>query len=261
MRLAAVLISALVSIAVSVPAAGEARIAVAANFTAPMKAIIAAFEAESGHEVAVSYGSTGMLYTQIRNGAPFDALLAADSARPLRLEEEGAAVPGTRFTYAVGSLVLWSAEPGRVEDGPGLLRSGDFARLSIANPKLAPYDAAAVQTLNALGVADALASKLVRGENIAQAHQFVDTGNAEVGLVALSQVMEGGRIREGSGWVVPADLHEPIRQDAVILNRGRDNPALCALFAFLRGEEARAIISDFGYQSEESTLSALIPRK
>lgn len=250
MRPAAVLILAVLSIAASVCAAGEARIAVAANFTAPMKALIAAFEAESGHRVAVSYGSTGKLYAQIRNGAPFDALLAADAVRPLRLEEEGAAVPGTRFTYAVGNLVLWSAEPGKVEDGPALLRSGDFTRLSIANPKLAPYGVAAVQTLNALGVTEALASKLVRGENIAQAHQFVDTGNAQIGLVALSQVMEDGRIRAGSGWVVPAELHEPIRQDAVILNRGRDNPALGALFAFLQGEEARAIIHDFGYETE-----------
>ena len=236
--------------AAGLTAADEAQVAVAANFTAPMRAIIAGFEEETGHKVKASFGSTGKLYAQIRNGAPFEALLAADQRRPIKLEEEGGAVPGSRFTYAVGTLVLWSAEADKVEDGPALLRSGDFGKVSIANPKLAPYGEAAMQTMAALGVEDAIEPKLVIGENIAQAYQFVDTGNAELGFVALSQVMEGGRITKGSGWVVPGEMHAPIRQDAVILMNGKDNPAVTELFAYLKGEKARAIIRDFGYGTE-----------
>jgi molybdate transport system substrate-binding protein len=231
-------------------AAEEAQLAVAANFTAPMKAIIARFEVDTGHTVKASYGSTGKLYAQIKNGAPFEALLAADQKRPELLEEEGMAVPGSRFTYAIGSLVLWSADTDKVGDGPALLESGDFNKLSIANPKLAPYGAASMEAMDALGVKDAIESKLVMGENIAQTYQFVDTGNAEVGFVALSQVMEGGEINKGSGWIVPADLHSPIRQDAVILQRGKDNPAVVALFEYLKGEKAQGVIRDFGYQTE-----------
>jgi molybdate transport system substrate-binding protein len=231
-------------------AADEAQIAVAANFTAPMKSIIALFEADTDHSVKASYGSTGKLYAQIKNGAPFEALLAADQKRPALLEEEGVGVPDTRFTYAVGALVLWSAKPDVVNDGAALLKSGDFNKLSVANPKLAPYGEAAMQTMDALGVKAALEPKLVMGENIAQTYQFVDTGNAELGFVALSQVMEGGEITKGSGWVVPGDLHAPIRQDAVILEKGKDDPAVTALFEFLQGEKARAVIRDFGYETE-----------
>jgi molybdate transport system substrate-binding protein len=232
-------------------AADEAQIAVAANFTAPMKAIIAAFEEDSGHRVRASYGSTGKLYAQIKNGAPFQALLAADQKRPRLLEEEGVAVAGSRFTYAVGSLVLWSADAHRVVDGPALLKAGDFDKLAIANPKLAPYGEASMQTMDALGVKTAIAPKLVMGENIAQTFQFVDTGNAEAGFVALSQVMEGGEITKGSGWIVPGDLHNPIRQDAVILQSGNDNAAVIGLFEYLKGEKARGIIHGFGYETEE----------
>lgn len=231
-------------------AAEEAQIAVAANFTAPMKAIIALFEEDTDHTVKASYGSTGKLYAQIKNGAPFEALLAADQRRPELLEEEGVAVGGSRFTYAIGSLVLWSADTDKVEDGPALLESGDFNKLSIANPKLAPYGEASVETMQALGVEAAIEPKLVMGENIAQAYQFVDTGNADIGFVALSQVMEGGEITKGSGWIVPADLHEPIRQDAVILARGEDDAAVAALFEYLRGEKARGVIRGFGYLTE-----------
>ncbi|MBK1706920.1 molybdate ABC transporter substrate-binding protein [Halochromatium glycolicum] len=230
--------------------AEEAQIAVAANFTAPMKAIIARFEDDTGHSVKVSFGSTGKLYAQIQNGAPFEALLAADQRRPELLEEEGVGVPGSRFTYAIGSLVLWSADAEKVEDGPALLESGDFNKLSIANPKLAPYGEASVQTLEALGVEQAIEPKLVMGENIAQAYQFVDTGNADIGFVALSQVMQGGEIVKGSGWIVPGEMHAPIRQDAVILESGKDNPAVTELFAYLQGEKAKAIIHDFGYETE-----------
>lgn len=230
--------------------AEEAQIAVAANFTAPMKAIIQQFEADSDHSVRASYGSTGKLYAQIQNGAPFEALLAADQRRPQLLEDEKVAVPGSRFTYAIGTLVLWSANAEKVKDGPALLKSGAFNKLAIANPKLAPYGEASVETLEALGLKTAIEPKLVMGENIAQTYQFVDTGNADLGFVALSQVMKNGTITKGSGWVVPSELHAPIRQDAVILQRGQGNPAVTALFAYLHGEQAEAIIHAFGYETE-----------
>lgn len=230
--------------------AEEALVAVAANFAAPMKAIIAAFEGETGHAVKASYGSTGKLYAQIKNGAPFQALLGADQRRPILLEDEGIAVTDSRFTYAIGALVLWSPDPDYVKDGPALLAAGGFNKLSVANPKLAPYGEASMQALETLGVKEALEPKLVMGENIAQTFQFVDTGNAEVGLVALSQVVQDGDIVKGSGWIVPGDLHEPIRQDAVILRKGKDNPAVTQLIAYLKGEAARAIIHDFGYATE-----------
>jgi len=230
--------------------ADEAQVAVAANFTAPMKEIIAAFEQETGHEVKASSGSTGKLYAQIKNGAPFEALLAADQKRPELLEEEGVGVASSRFTYAIGSLVLWSADAGAVDDGPAVLEANGFNKLSIANPKLAPYGEAAMETLDALGLKEAVEPKLVMGENIAQAIQFVDTGNADLGFVALSQVMQGGQITKGSGWVVPGDMHAPIRQDAVLLKRGADNPAVNALMTYLKGDKAHAIIHSFGYETE-----------
>jgi molybdate transport system substrate-binding protein len=238
------------STAATLACADQAQIAVAANFTAPMKAIIAAFEEDTGHEVKTSYGSTGKLYAQIKNGAPFEALLAADQKRPMLLEEEGVAVPGSRFTYAIGALVLWSADTDLVEDGPALLKAGDFNKLSIANPKLAPYGVASIETLEALGLKAAIEPKLVMGENIAQTYQFVDTRNADIGFVALSQVMQDGEIVKGSGWIVPGEMHAPIRQDALILNSGKDNPAVTELFAYLKGEKAQAIIHDFGYETE-----------
>lgn len=230
--------------------AAQARIAVAGNFAAPMKSIVTAFQQHSGHRVLLSFGSTGKLYAQIKNGAPFDALMAADQRRPRLLEEEGVVVAGSRFTYAIGSLVLWSADPDAIADGPAVLNEGDFKRLAIANPRLAPYGQAALQTLDGLGLKAALEPKLVVGESIAQAFQFVATGNAQVGFVALSQVIGGGEIAEGSGWIVPAGLHDPIRQDAVVLKRGRENPAVTELFAYLKGDEARGLIGAFGYATE-----------
>jgi len=227
----------------------EAQVAVATNFSAPMKQIIAAFEQETDHQVKASYGSTGKLYAQIKNGAPFQALLAADKKRPKLLEEEGVAVPGSRFTYAVGTLVLWSAKRGVVEDGPALLKNGEFNKLSLANPKLAPYGEAAIETLEALDLKDALKPRFVMGENIAQTYQFVDTGNADIGFVALSQVMAGGEIIKGSGWIVPDDMHAPIHQDAVLLLSGDGKPAVSALLEFLQGDKASVIIRDFGYET------------
>ena len=228
--------------------AAEVSVAVAANFTAPMQKIAAAFEQDTGHQASVSYGSTGKFHAQIRNGAPFQVLLSADSETPARLEREGWVVAGTRFTYAIGQLVLWSRQPGQVDERGDVLSSGRFERLALADPKLAPYGAAALEVLHGLGLTASLAHKLVQGENIAQAYQFVATGNAELGFVAYSQVFADGQLTRGSAWKVPASLHTPIRQDAAVLKTGLGNPAAAALVAYLRGNKARAIIRSFGYE-------------
>jgi molybdate transport system substrate-binding protein len=227
--------------------AGEVSVAVAANFTAPMREIAARFELETGHKARLSFGSSGKFFAQIQNGAPFEVFLSADDEKPARLEAVGATLPGSRFTYAVGRLVLWSADDGLIADGPKVLRKGGFAHLAIANPALAPYGAAAVAAMKALGAYDGVAGKLVQAENIAQAYQFVATGNAELGFVAMSQVMLDGKLRSGSAWPVPAELHAPIRQDAVVLARAAGNPAAAALVEYLRGDKAKTVISSFGY--------------
>ena len=228
--------------------AAEVQVAVAANFIAPMQRIAADFGKATGHQAKLAFGSTGKFYAQIRNGAPFDVLLAADDETPARLEKEGAAVAGSRFTYAIGRLALWSARPGTVDGQGAVLKQGAFRHLAIANPKLAPYGAAAVETLNKLGLLAALQPRFVQGENIAQTFQFASTGNAELGFVALSQVFEGGKLKRGSAWVVPAELHAPIRQDGAILARGRNNPAAQALMKYLKTDKARAIIKAYGYE-------------
>lgn len=227
--------------------ADEVSVAVAANFIAPMQKIATAFEQATGHKAVLSSGATGKFYAQITHGAPFQVLLAADDTTPERLEHEGRTVAGSRFTYAVGQLVLWSAQPGYVDAQGQVLRTGDFAHLAIANPKLAPYGLAAQQTLDKLGVAARVQPRLVMGENIAQTYQFVASGNAQLGFVALSQVMEDGRIARGSAWRVPASLHEPIRQDAVLLAAGKDSAAARALLQYLRSDAARAVIRSYGY--------------
>jgi molybdate transport system substrate-binding protein len=228
--------------------AAEVQVAVAANFSAPMRRIAAGFEAETGHKALLSFGSTGAFYAQIRHGAPFQLLLAADDETPARLEKEGAAVAGTRFTYAVGRLALWSAQPRLVDDKGEVLRRPGDGRIAIANPRLAPYGAAAIEALTALGLLQALQPRFVQGENIAQAYQFAASGNAQLGFVALSQVMAQGRIGQGSAWLVPAGLHAPIRQDAVVLAAGKDSAAAAALVAYLKGDKARALIRSFGYE-------------
>ena len=227
--------------------AGEVSVAVAANFSAPMQKIAQAFEQQTGHKALLSFGSTGAFYAQIRNGAPFQLLLAADDETPLRLEQEGLAVAGSRFTYAIGRLVLWSKQPGLVDGQGAVLRGGRFERLALANPRLAPYGTAAQETLTKLGLLAALRPRIVQGENIGQTYQFVASENAELGFIALSQVIADGRIAQGSAWIVPADLHAPLRQDAVLLAPGREQPAVQALLAFLKGETARAVIRSFGY--------------
>ena len=223
------------------------NIAVAASFTEPAKALAAVFQKTTGHTAQLSFGATGAFYSQIKNGAPFDVLMAADDERPQRLEKEGDTVPGSRFTYATGQLVLWSAKPGYVDDKGAVLKANQFNKLAVANPKNAPYGAAAMQAMGRLGVAETLKPLFVQGENISQTQQFVSTGAADLGFVAYSQVIRNGAIGNGSGWLVPENLYDPIRQDAVILARGKDKPAAAALLAFLKSEKAKDVIRSFGY--------------
>jgi molybdate transport system substrate-binding protein len=227
--------------------ADEVEVAVAANFSAPMQKIVALFEKDSGHQASLAFGATGKLYAQIVNGAPFDLLLAADDETPARIEKAGLGVAGSRFTYAIGKLVLWSADPARVDGAGAVLRAGNFRHLALANPKTAPYGAAAIEALTRLGILAELQPRLVQGESIGQAHQFVLSGNAELGFVALAQVHQDGKLVSGSMCAVPANLYDPIRQDAVLLVKGRNKPAALALLAFLKGDKARAVIRSYGY--------------
>lgn len=225
----------------------EVQVAVAANFASAFEKIASAFTADTGHKAIASVGSTGKFYTQIKNGAPFEVLLSADDETPLKLEKEGDAIAGSQFTYAIGKLVLWSATEGLVDEKGDVLKKGTFTHLSIANPKLAPYGAAAVEVMTKLGVLDTLQPKWVVGENIAQTFQFASTGNAEVGFVALAQVWKDGKISKGSAWLVPANLYSPIRQNAVLLKQGKDKEAALALLAYLKSSKARNIIKTYGY--------------
>ena len=227
--------------------AGEVQVAVAANFAAPLAKIGEGFTAATGHTLKLSSGATGKFYAQIVSGAPFEVLVAADDETPKKLVAEGHAVAGSNFTYALGRLALWSAMPGYVDAQGAVLGAGTFAHLAIANPKVAPYGAAAMAVLKARGLTEALTPKLVTGESIAQAYQFVATGNAELGFVALSQVLVPGKPAIGSHWLVPPSLHGEIRQDAVLLKPGENNPAAAALLAWLKGDAARRLIQAHGY--------------
>ncbi len=227
--------------------ADEVRLAVAANFSGPAQRIATQFAQDTGHHAVISVGSTGTFYAQIRNGAPFEILLAADQATPQKLQDEGRIVAGQRFTYAVGKLVLFSATPGFVDKDGAVLKSGTFAHIALANPKTAPYGAAGWEALTALGWIDALRPKIVLGDSIGQAFEFVATGNAELGFVALSQVAPPGAPVAGSWWLVPQILYQPIRQDAVLLKNGDGHAAALAFMAFLRSEKIRQVIRDYGY--------------
>jgi molybdate transport system substrate-binding protein len=228
----------------SAPAqAAQTNVAVAANFTEAAKEIAAIFKQKTGHEAVLSFGASGQFYTQITQGAPFQVFLSADDSRPKKLIEDGLAVPDSRFTYAIGKLVLWSKSLGIVT-GEETLKAAAFAKLSICNPAAAPYGLAAVETMKSLNLYESLKPKLVEGATITQAYQFVETGNAELGFVALSQLT--GR-DAGSRWVVPQALYDPIRQDAVLLKSGAGNEAASAFIAFLRSPEARSIIERYGY--------------
>jgi molybdate transport system substrate-binding protein len=227
--------------------AAEVQVAVAANFAGPLARIGEEFSAATGHTLKVSAGATGKFQAQIVAGAPFEVLIAADDETPRKLIASGHAVAGTNFTYAIGKLVLWSAQPGFVDDQGAVLAAGKFAHLAIANPKLAPYGAAALVVLKARGLTEAVTPKLVTGESIAQAYQFITTGNAELGFVALSQVAVPGKPASGSYWLVPPALYGEIRQDAVLLEAGKTNPAAAALLAWLKGDAAKAVIRAYGY--------------
>ncbi|MCW8193740.1 molybdate ABC transporter substrate-binding protein [Proteobacteria bacterium 005FR1] len=230
--------------------AEQIHAAVAANFMAPMKELVAQFEKDSGHKVSLSFGSSGKIFAQIQHGAPFQVFFSADQAKAKALEDAGLVVPGSRFTYAIGALALWSAQPDFVGKSYARLKDGDFNKLALANPKLAPYGAAAVNVLEALQLKQGTRSKWVQGENIAQTYQFVATGNADLGFVALSQIMDKGKIREGSAWIVPSEFHSPIRQDAVLLKSAENSAGAKALLDYLRGDEAHSIIHAYGYDTE-----------
>ena len=228
--------------------AAEAQVAVAANFAEPIKAIAAVLQKTTGHTLKISTGASGAFYTQIRNGAPFDVFLSADHQRPELLEKDGLAQPGTRFTYATGKLVLWSVDAKRVDARGEVLKSSSLGKVAYANPKTATYGAAAVQVMERLGLAPSLTPKLVQGESIGQTYSFVKTGNADVGFVALSQVLEGGRLKEGSVWMVPQAHYDPIRQDAVVLRKGAGNEAAQALVKLLQSHNIKDLIRSYGYE-------------
>lgn len=243
-RMLAAALGLFAGLAISAQAmARQTNIAVAANFTDAAKEIAAAFKAKTGHDAVLSFGATGALYTQITQAAPFDVLLSADAEHPKKAIDGGLGVADSRFTYAIGKLVLWSKNPDLVK-GEETLKGGGFTKLSIANPALAPYGAAAIETLKALKLDEAVQPKIVQGNSIAQTFQFIDTGNAELGFIALSQLTGKS---DGSRWIVPQTLYKPIRQDAVLLKKGGSNEAATAFMTFVKGAEARAIIEKFGY--------------
>jgi len=237
----------LVALAHTQVMAEQAHIAVAANFAEPIKAIAAVLEKTTGHTLKVTLGATGKLYAQITHGAPFDVLLAANTSTPAALAKDGLVKPGSQFTYATGKLVLWSADVAKVDAKGEVLKAGNFRKLAYAATKVAPYGEAAVQVMNKLGLTDTLTPKLVQGESIGQTYNFVHTGNAEIGFVAMSQALEGGKLKGGSMWVVPQSLYSPIRQDAVILQHGANNPAALALVKLLQSPHIKDLIRSYGY--------------
>ncbi|WP_342116102.1 molybdate ABC transporter substrate-binding protein [Pseudoduganella sp. OTU4001] len=228
--------------------AEEVRVAVAANFAGAMKKIAAEFEKSTGHKVLQTAGATGQFYNEIKNGAQFDVLIAGDDETPARLETEGFAVPGSRFTYAIGILVLWSAKPNFVDANGQVLKTGNFARLAIANPRMAPYGRAASETLKALGLTQALTPKFVIGGSVSDAYALIATGSSELGFVGLSQLIASGRVNDGSVWKVPPELYAPLRQDAVLLSKGRGNMAALALLRYLKSSAGKATILSSGYR-------------
>ncbi len=222
-------------------------VAVASNFTATMSAIADAYHEKTGHQVSLAFGSSGKLYAQIAHGAPFDLFFSADQTKPRALVDQGLAIADTEFTYAKGALALWSLTPGRVDDQGRILGRNDYRKLAFANPRLAPYGQAAMEVLKARGLVEKTRDKWVQGENIAQTYQFVASGNADIGFVALSQVMKNGQFTRGSGWIVPASLYAPIKQDAVLLKRAEDNELARSFLAFVHTDPASRIIRSFGY--------------
>lgn len=228
--------------------AGEIGVAVASNFAAAMERLVPLFQKESGHTVKVSPGASSRLYAQIKGGTPFDVFLSADEEFPKRLMQEGLAVGGTRFVYAAGRLVLWSAQPNLVDDNGAVLNRGNFSVLAIANPLSSPYGVAAKETLTRLTMWNSIQDKLTKGDTVAQTYQMAATEKADLAFVALSQVMRDGKVTQGSWWIVPSELHKPIRQSAVLLTGAKDPAAAKAFLAFLQSEKARAVMRGFGYE-------------
>ena len=228
--------------------AAEVKVAVAANFAQTLKEISTVFEKDTGHKLAITQGSTGKLYAQISQGAPFEIFLSADDETPEKLITEGKAITGTRFTYAIGRLALWSPKPDLIDEGGQVLKTDKFRYLAIANARVAPYGRAAVQVMQKLGVLASIEPRVVQGESITQTFQFVSTGNAQLGFVALSQINENGKIKSGSAWIVPENMHEQLRQDAVLLNPGKDSAGASAFLNFLKSDKAKKIIAAHGYQ-------------
>ena len=222
-------------------------VAVAANFSKPMAEIVSQFEKATGHSVKLSFGSSGKFVSQLENGGPFEVLLSADEKGPEKLEQAGLTVPNTRFVYALGKLVLWSSKPNFVDDKGKILMTSNFKHLALADPKVAPYGAAAIDVLKKMKLLEKLQPLFVQGENIAQTYQFISTANAELGFLALSQVIENGKIAGGSSWIIPDNLHAPIRQGAVLMKIGAENPAAHALIDYLKSIPALAIIKKYGY--------------
>ena len=246
MRKSSILAIALAAYATTLRAE-EAVLAVAANFSAPMQQIATLFQKDTGHTMKLSFGATGAIYAQIKNGAPFDVFLSADQSTAQKLALEGMAVPNSRFTYATGQLALWSKQKDLVDSNGQILKSNSIQRVAVANPKLAPYGAAALETITSLGLLNDLQPKLVQGDNISQTYQFVFTQNAPIGFVALSQIYANGTMTSGSAWIVPSHLYKPIEQDAILLQKGLDNAAAKALMLYLKGEKARQVIRSYGY--------------
>ena len=230
--------------------ADQVHVAVASNFSGAVKALVEQFEYETEHDVVLSFGSSGKILAQIQNGAPFDVFLSADQAKPAALEVTNYAVPDTRFTYAIGALALWSSIPDFLDGSPTKLLSGEFNKIALANPKLAPYGFAATEVLSAMGVTESTQPHWVMGENISQTYQFVASGNVDLGFVALSQVVSYEKVKKGSSWVVPQSLYHPIKQDAVLLTRGRYNLAAKDFMVFLKSPAALETIHSFGYQTD-----------
>jgi molybdate transport system substrate-binding protein len=238
---------ALLLSAVTPALADQVLVAVAANFVPPFREVATEFEKATGHIVQVASGSSGAFFAQIKNGAPFDVFFSADDERPRLLEEEGLGVKGSRFTYAIGRLVLWSPDPNLVK-GEVTIRSESFKHLAVANPKTAPYGVAAKQAMQKLGAWESVQPRIVLGENLSQTIGFIESGNAELGFLALSQVMDPKIKGKGSRWDVPVNLHEPIKQDVVLLAKGKENQAAKALMEFMGGPQATAIIQRYGYE-------------
>ncbi len=228
--------------------AAEIKVAVASNFANTLKEIAVEFQRDTGHQLAITPGATGKFYAQISNGAPFDVFLSADDETPRKLAQEGKAIAASQFTYAIGRLALWSPSPDLVDKNADILKTDKFKYIAIANAKVAPYGQAAVQTMQKLGVLSKIEPRVVQGESIAQTFQFVSTGNAQLGFVALSQIFENGKIKTGSAWIVPEEMHEQLKQDAVILQSCKNTAACQALMDYLKSEKIKKMMSSYGYK-------------